>query len=51
MQLELGKLEEQMREANASYGHGVGASKGFTKEQAMTLEVLTERPLSKHLTR
>ena len=27
VQLELGKLEEQMREANASYGHGVGATR------------------------
>ena len=47
MQLELGKLEEQMKEANASYGHGVGADTGLTKEQAMTLEIFTERPLRK----
>ena len=40
--LETGKLEEQMRAANASYGHGVGAATGLSKEQAMTLRLFTE---------
>ena len=48
MQLELGTLEEQMREANASYGHGVGADTGVTKEKAMTLEIFSERPLREY---
>ena len=46
--LELGRLEERMRAANVSYGHGVGADTGLTKEQAMTLEIFTERPLTKY---
>ena len=50
MQLELGTLEEQMKEANASYGHGVGADTGLTKEQAMTLEIFTKRLLRKYFT-
>ena len=46
--LELGRLEERMIAANVSYGHGVGADTGLTKEQAMTLEIFTERPLTKY---
>ena len=42
MLLELGTLEEEMMAANVSYGHGVGADTGLTKEQAMTLRVFTE---------
>ena len=48
MQLDLGELEERMKEANASYGHGVGADTGLTREQVMTLEIFTERPLTKY---
>ena len=47
-QLELGTLDKELREANASYGHGVGADTGLTKEQAMTLEVFTAQPLTKY---
>ena len=50
MQLDLGELEERMKEANASYGHGVGAQTGLTKEHAMTLEIFTEAPLRKYFT-
>ena len=50
MQLELGTLEEQKKEASASCGHGVGADTGLTKEQAMTLEIFTERLLRKYFT-
>ena len=45
MQLELGTLEEQKKEASASCGHGVGADTGLTKEQAMTLEIFAKRLL------
>ena len=38
--LELGKLEKEMMEANARYGHGVGAPKGLTRGQAMTMDYL-----------
>ena len=48
--LELGKLQEEMIAANASYGHGVGADTGLTKEQAMTLDIFTGRPLRKYFT-
>ena len=48
--LELGRLDERMRAANVSYGHGVGADTGLTKEQAMALEIFTERPLTKYFT-
>ena len=50
VQLEVGKLEEQMIAANVSYGHGVGADTGLTKEQAMTSDIFTERPLRKYFT-
>ena len=48
--LEIGKLEEQMKAANAAYGHGVGAETGLSKEQAMTLEIFTEGPLRNYFT-
>ena len=47
-QLESGILDKQMRNANASYGHGVGADTGVTKEKAMTLEIFSERPLREY---
>ena len=50
MQLELGTLEEQKKEASASCGHGVGADTGLTKEQAMTLEIFTQRLLRMYFT-
>ena len=50
MQLELDTLQEQMKEASASCGHGVGADTGLTKEQAMTLDIFTERLLRKYFT-
>ena len=45
VKLEVGELQEQVIKANVAYGHGVGADTGLTKEQAMTLEIFTERPL------
>ena len=46
--LENGELEEKMRAANASYGYGVGAEAGLSKEQAMTLEIFTNGPMRKY---
>ena len=48
--LEIGKLEEQVRAANVSYGHGVGAQTGLSKEHALTLEIFTEAPLRTYST-
>ena len=48
VQLDLGNLEKRMKEANAAYGHGVGADMGITKEQAMTLQIFTENQLGNY---
>ena len=43
--LETGQLEKKMRAANASYGHGVGAEAGLSREHAMTLQIFTNEPM------
>ena len=48
--LETGKLWKEMIEANVAYGHGVGADIGLSKEQAATLEIYTQGPMSKYWT-
>ena len=45
--LEIGTLDQQMRAANESYGHGVGAEIGLSREQAATLAIFSDAPLKK----